>query len=263
MEVGFDILSSLGVGRIEPAFIKGYVEFDESDFLPPAATRLASSIRARGLEVQALSAHMDLSTAGADDALARRIDCAATLGARVLITNAGPGAHRSNIMRCLERAVPRLEAAGICLALENPGHGSGDLIGTAKQAVELIDAIGSGHVRLNVDVGNFATYLGGIDPMPSIEEAVSRAVHVHLKDYTCAGEDWRFSALGDGELDFQRILAVTGSLPVGIELPLRLIRPDRGDPIRSEIRPLDDIRAALVRSLAVVHGHATASDPAP
>lgn len=252
LNVGLDTLADMGVRWVEPAFIRGYVDFTEADFETPAAKRLARAISERGLCASALSAHMNLADDGAVEALRRRISCASTLGAPFLITNAGPKAGEARIKACIEAVIPALEDAGITLALENPGHGSGDLAGTASDACALVDDLGADRVGLNVDVGNFATYLGGVDPMPEIRQAMPRAVHVHLKDYRADGSNWIFTALGEGSLNFPAILEATGGVPRAIELPLRLRRPGRKDPVREEMLSLGSIRESLRRSIAEV-----------
>lgn len=253
MEVALDEIAALGAARVEPAFIKGYVAFAEADFEERPAARLARSVAERDLSVQGVSAHMDLSAEGAEPMLARRIAFAAALGASFLITNAGPAAGRSAILRQIEEALPRLQETGVTLALENPGHGSGDLIGRGEEGATLIRELGSERVRLNLDLGNLLTYAGAVEPGLSV--ALPFAAHAHLKDIAEEGLDWRFVALGDGRVDWSgaagAIQRLAAGLPVAIELPLRLRRPRQGDPVRAEDPvPLPVIREALRRSLA-------------
>lgn len=253
MEVAFAELASLGVTRVEPAFIRGYTDFGEDSFGEAGAARLAAALRAEGLEVQGVSAHMDLSGPDAGAMLARRIAFAGRVGARVLITNAGPSARRDAILRRLEEALPALEAGGVTLALENPGHGTGDLIGRGEKGAALVRALEAPRVRLNVDVGNLLTYAGSVEP--GLSSALPLAAHAHLKDIAEEGPDWRFVPLGDGLVDW---VAVAGALrrlspglPVAVELPLRLSRPGRADPVRAAgPRPLPVLRDAIRRSLS-------------
>lgn len=252
LEAGLDLLARLGVLAVEPAFIQGYVDFDETAFAPLATASISDKIRARGLSVQALSAHMDLSQPDAVPMLARRIDCAARLGAPVLITNAGPEAEWPRILEVLRAAAPRAADAGVIIALENPGHGQGDLIGTGVKGATRIQMVDHPAVRLNIDVGNYATYGGGIDPLADINTALAYAAHVHLKDYAVSGQDWIFTALGQGDIDFDRLPPKLCHLPIGIELPLRLRRPNRGDPRRGAPLSMAAIEDAIRKSLLVV-----------
>jgi sugar phosphate isomerase/epimerase len=251
-EAALDALASLGVRRVEPAFIKGYVAFGEDAFAAAPAARLSRLMAERGLGVQGVSAHMDLSGPEAGAMLARRIDFAATLGASVLVTNAGPAAGRDAILARIEEALPRLEEAGLVLALENPGHGAGDLIGRGQDGAALVRDLGAPKVRLNLDVGNLLTYAGQVGP--GLSAALPFAAHAHLKDVAEDGPDWRFVPLGDGLVDWGEAKAAMArlapGLPVALELPLRLRRPRRGDPVRGDKPvPLSTIVEALRRSL--------------
>jgi sugar phosphate isomerase/epimerase len=251
-EAALDALVALGVWRVEPAFIKGYVDFTEDDFSEAAAARLSAMLAKRGLGVQGVSAHMELSSDEAEAMLARRIDFCAALGSRILITNAGPARGCQVILRRLDAVLPRLEEAGVVLALENPGHGTGDLIGRGEEGAGLIETLGSPWIRLNLDIGNLVTYAGGMEP--GLSAALPFAAHAHLKDVADDGPHWRFCPLGEGLLDWPRaaqaIRSLAPDLPVAIELPLRLRRPNRADPVRAaDPLPLPVITEAVRRSL--------------
>jgi sugar phosphate isomerase/epimerase len=252
LEVALDELAALGVTAVEPAFIRGYTSFDEGAFSEAGARTLAGALAGRGLAVQGVSAHLDLSLPGAGAMLRRRIGFAEALGAPVLITNAGPEGARAAILARLDEALPGLEAAGVTLALENPGHGTGDLIGRGEAGAALMSALGSPRIRLNLDVGNLLTSAGSVEP--GLSAALPFATHAHLKDVAADGPDWRFVALGDGLVDWRAARAAMArlapGLAVAVELPLRLRRPGRGDPARAaEPLPLPAIREALGRSL--------------
>ena len=253
LDVAFDELAKMDVVQVEPAFIRGYTDFDEATFTEAAARRLGHALADRGLCVQGVSAHMDLAAQEADAMLARRIEFAQALGARILITNAGPASGRSAILQRIEAAIPALQAADITLALENPGHGRGDLIGRGDEGAALVALLDVRCVRLNVDVGNLLTYAGSVEP--GLSAALPFAAHAHLKEVADDGPDWRFAPLGDGLLNWGAVAGtirhLAPGLPVALELPLRLRRPSRGDPVRSEAPiPLPVIRDALQRSLA-------------
>lgn len=253
----FERLAGLGLREIEVAFIRGYTDFDEDDLSEAEARRLRRDAAALALGVRAVSAHMDLGADGAGDMLARRIAFAAESGAALLVTNAGPATSRPAILRRLEEALPRLEAAGIILALENPGHGTGDLIGRGEDGAALMAALDHPRLGLNVDVGNLVTYAGALEP--GLSAALPWAVQVHLKDVAEDGPDWRFVPLGEGMVDWRATAAAMArdapGLPVTIELPLRLHRPGRASPVRAAAPvPLDRIAEALRRSLDAWEG---------
>jgi sugar phosphate isomerase/epimerase len=253
-EAALDEAAALGLSHVEPAFIRGYVDFDEDAFGDAGAARWRRMLGDRGLAARAASAHMDLSGPDAGAGLARRVGFAAGIGAGVVIVNAGPAAQRDAILRTVEGALPRLEDAGVTLALENPGHGSGDLIGRGEDGAALVTALGHPRVKLNLDVGNLLTYAAGVEP--GLSAALPHAVHAHLKDVADDGAGgWRFCALGEGLVDWGAAARAMGRLapgpPVALELPLRLSRPMRRDPRRDAAPlPLPANRAAVARSLA-------------
>lgn len=255
VERGFAEIADAGVRFVEPAFIKGYVDFDEETFTERSAAAYASAITAAGLSSFAVSAHHDMGAPGAADATIGRLRFAAGVGARILITNSTRAADVDAFRRNLDEVLPVAEETGVVIALENPGHGSGDLIGSAADGVRLLLSIASPHVRLNYDFGNVLTYSGErIRPETDCEAALSFMAHAHLKDVLSLANAWQFTAIGDGSIDYAAIWSLLAKrapdLPVGLELPLRLTRPERAPPRRAvEPLPLAVLRNALKRSL--------------
>lgn len=256
MELAIEEIAAAGASHIEPAFIRGYVDFDEGMFTDTKGSKLRQTAGSAGLGINAVSAHLDLSGPDAVDSLLRRVAFAAGLGASFLITNAGPMTNRASIRRTIDAVLPGLEQANIVLALENPGHGKGDLLGDARSGASFVREIGSRHVCLNHDAGNVFTYSDeATQPAEDIATALQAVGHAHLKDIVSAGSGWAFCAVGDGSIDYEPYWAMLPpTLPVSIELPLRLERPQRRDPQRRN-EPVDMaiIRRALQRSLHFVN----------
>jgi sugar phosphate isomerase/epimerase len=265
MELAIEEIAAAGGGHVEPAFIRGYVDFDESMFADSKASKLRQTADNAGLGINTVSGHLDLSGPDALDALSRRLTFAAGLGAKFLITNAGPMTNRADIRGTIDAVLPRLEQAGIVLALENPGQGKGDLLGNARSGASFIREIGSRHVCLNHDAGNVFTYSEeATQPAQDIATALDALGHAHLKDVISTDAGWGFCAVGDGSIDYEAYWAVLPpTLPVSIELPLRLERPQRRDPQRRNT-PVDiaTIRRALQRSLHFVNVLETAKSSA-
>lgn len=291
MEVAIAELAGLGVRRVEPAFIAGYVDFTENDFSARSAAALRNVMDARGVSAPGVSAHIDLGAPDAAEKLARRIGFAAGIGASILITNMTTRDREDIALGVIAGALPALEDAGLVLALENPGHGTDAAIAGAADFARLIGRIDAPHVRGNYDLGNVFTYSGGAltpgddlecfqakrasvrrpearrneDPEPRPEpigtkrasaEALPHLASLHAKDVRAEGPHWRFVAIGDGDLGYaglrRRLDRLAPDLPLALELPLRLLRPDRGDPVRApEPVSLETIAEAVRRSLAV------------
>lgn len=252
MEAALDGAAAAGLRLVEPAFIRGYVTFDESMFSDAPARGLRRAMETRSLGAVAVSAHLDLTAPGAVDALRRRIGFVAGVGARILVTNAGPATGEAALRHTLEAALPEAEAVGIVVALENPGHGCGDLIPEAGAGAALLDRIGAGPevLGLNLDLGNVMTYSDGAVPLRGQIAAAGRhLVHIHLKDVAEKHGGWVFVPVGQGAVGYGDLLAeVPPGLPVALEMPLRLRRPGKADPERSETPASAQEIAASVRS---------------
>jgi len=256
MELAVEEIARAGAMHVEPAFIRGYVDFDEDIFTSENASKLRATTETAGLGIKAVSAHLDLSGRDAVDALSRRVAFAASLGASFLITNAGPMRNRADLRRTIDAVLPRLEQADIVLALENPGHGKDDLLGSARSGAGFVREMGSRNVCLNHDAGNVFTYSReATQPAEDVAAAIDAVGHAHLKDIVSSDAGWVFCALGEGAVDYLkywRLLPPT--LPVSIEMPLRLERPLRLDPQRRNT-PVDipTLRVSLQRSLQFVN----------
>lgn len=266
LPVALDEIAAAGGHLVEIAYIKGYVAFDETAFAPANAFAVACALSKSGLSSVAVSAHVNAGLPEAVDQLKRRMDFACRIGASIVITNAGPTSLRDSLRHNLDRLIPEAAAQNVVIAFENPGHGSGDLLGTAADAVDLVQSVGSPWVRANYDIGNVLTYSREqVRPEDDFEVVLPYVAHLHLKDVLSTPDGWAFTSIGDGSIDYRRILKGLTQLgctaPIGIELPLRLKRPGRQDPFRNaDPLPLTEIRTAVMRSLDFVASQLSASE---
>ncbi len=97
----------------------------------------------------------------------------------------------------IARAMPELEACGVTLAVEPLGPEEGDFITTADAAHQLIQAVGSPHCRLHLDVKAMSTES---TPIPDIiRRHAAELAHFHANDPNRRGP-------GMGDVDFMPIL---------------------------------------------------------
>ncbi len=141
------------------------------------------------------------------------------------------------------------------LALENPGHGANALLPEGKRGSAFVASLADPHIRMNYDIGNAETYGARVaSAADDLALALPVVAHLHLKDMQQVGSDWHFCALGQGDVGYGRTLALNklpSGLPIGIEHPIRLWRPNRGDPQRSiEVPDEVTVIAAVRRALA-------------
>src|SRR5918992_1693780 len=168
-------------------------------------------VRARldrfGLEALSISGHSDLTTReGLEHGLAV-VSWAERFGLPVVNTAiGGPGHIEESEERFLRNIGPladAAQAAGIVVALEIHG----DLMASGEHSRPLLDRIGHRAVKVNYDPANVEYYSGlrAEDDLPSIAD---RVAHVHLKDMRGGMGEWDFPALGEGHVDFGRVIEI-------------------------------------------------------
>lgn len=250
-EEGLDLLAEAGARSVEPAFIQGYMPFDEASFGERRGHGVARLLALSGLSIRAVSAHIDLGQPDSAEKLRRRVEFAAAAGARILISNASTQDRADQLRRVIEAVLPDLQRCGITLALENPGHGAAALLPDGARGAEVIMAFGMPEVRMNYDVGNAATY--GARKGSAYDDllaALPVTAHMHLKDIRDAEGDWWFCPVGDGEIGYGTeidLAKLPAHVPLSLEHPIRLWRPGRGDPTRSDEVPSGQAVVSAVR----------------
>lgn len=249
---GLELLAKVGVQVVEPAFIQGYMSFDEETFTERGGLALGRQVKDAGLAIRAMSVHMDLGHTDSAYKLLRRMDFAAAAGAGIIITNATTTDRVTEFRETIAAVETEIAARNLILALENPGHGRDALLPDGKRGAEVIRAIGNPRIRMNYDIGNAESYgarqgSAGDD----LKAALPVAAHLHLKDLALVGDDWQFCPLGTGDIGYGRSLplgSLPAGLPLGIEHPIRLWRPLRGDPVRRAKAPDEATVIAAVTS---------------
>jgi sugar phosphate isomerase/epimerase len=255
-------IRELGVDRVELAFIKGYSgTFDESVFDEANARRIRELLTEAGLSSLALSAQMDLTEDGAVHNFTRRLHFAQVVGARIVITNAGPPARRLIFDANLRELADVAQSLGMIIALENPGDGRASIVNDGASGAAVIEQIGSPAVRLNYDFGNVISHFAGqVRPEEDYKAALPYAAYLHIKDVQ-TGDDperrWFFPAVGAGEIDYAAILADLAihapDLPISIEIPTRVSRAADASPrIAAQLRPLTEVDEMMRTSVKYV-----------
>ena len=257
-----DELAALGVPMVEVAFIRGYIgSFAEDDLSAGTAAGIVEAMRGAGVHCRALSGHIDLGEAGAADAILRRLDFAAALGARYVVTNASTRRTEAAFWRTIEPAAAAAAERDLVIALENPSAGSDSILETGRDGAAIVERLNTPTVRLNFDCGNTLIYFGEtVDPRADIEPALPHLGHLHLKDVRSGDDDWIFTAIGDGTAGYDDILptlsASAPEVPISLEIPLRLKWPGKRAPRRGDdAEPIDLIRTTLKRSLDFLDRH--------
>ncbi|WP_010282941.1 sugar phosphate isomerase/epimerase family protein [Bacillus timonensis] len=120
---------------------------------------------------------------------------------------------KSLIIECLKECASYAEEQGIILAIENHGY----FAGRSEQVIELIEAVGSTHVKSTLDTGNFL--LVDEDPSHAVTALKKYVAHVHFKDFVNVGKEYEghaFSSLsgdkflgtvaGEGKVNLHHVM---------------------------------------------------------
>ena len=254
MATMLESLARCGITHVEPAYIVGYTEpFDETAFTDAAAATWASALAASGLSCFALSAHIDLGTEDVTSVFLRRMDFARAIGASVINTNASLRSRATQFQKNIEALARHGQDIGLQIGLENPGNGEDNLFNVAADGHDLMMRLALPGIGLNFDPANLASHRPDADVTANSLASLPDCLHFHLKDVRRSADGWRFTPLGQGDLDLPTILAALATyatLPVSVELPLRLRRGPDAQPIRApHPLPIAEIEAAIRESL--------------
>src|SRR2546421_171995 len=231
-------IAGAGFVHVELSAVPGWTEHVSLDDDPAAVRR---RLEGHGLTAVSLSGHSDLTTPEGLEHGLKAVRWAADYG--VPIMNTAVGGHQSAdenesaFLANIGELADAAEAAGIVVALEIHG----DSMASSKETLPLLEKIGRDSVKVNYDTANVEYYSGdlAVDDLPKITRELA---HVHLKDTTGGKGNWNFPGVGDGHVDFGRVLSILRG--AGYSGPYSVEIEFEGEPWPS----LDDVNAAMRRS---------------
>jgi sugar phosphate isomerase/epimerase len=144
--------------------------------------------------------------------LRRNMENVAQLGARVGFFGAqffGRVKREGRIHFCVEmlRAIaPTAAELGLRITQENYDYF------TSADLIRICQAVGQPYVGVHSDTGNWLIL--GEDPVAATEAVLPYTLHAHVRDYVDENETYNGVALGDGLVDFERVLPLLARAPV-------------------------------------------------
>lgn len=252
-------IAGLGVDLVEIAFIEGYTDpFTEDYFNAENADMLNGLLNRNKLKCLTFSSHIDLGKQDAVSIFIRRMRFAKRLGSSYIVSNAGNTPQKDRFMQNIRELGELAAEMGLIIVLENPGVGIPNVLDTAQQSVEVIEAIGLDTVKLNYDFGNVLSHcFEKVRPEKDYKFALDVTGHFHIKDVASDENGWYFTEIGKGAIDYVTVLKELAVLPepvpVSIEVPLRVTRAPDALPRRAPAPiALETIREVLTGSLKFV-----------
>jgi L-ribulose-5-phosphate 3-epimerase len=231
-------IAGAGFKGVELSAVPGWTEHVDLD-ADPASVR--EKLAGHGLEAVSLSGHSDLTTRDGLDHGLKAVDWAGRYGLKVV--NTAVGGHQSAdenesaFLQNIGELADAADAAGVVVALEIHG----DIMASSDVTLPLVEKIGRDSVKVNYDTANVEFYSGDLatDDLPKI---TGELAHVHLKDTTGGKGNWNFPAIGDGHVDFARVVQILRD--AGYSGPYSVEIEFQGEPWPS----LDEVNAAMRRS---------------
>jgi len=176
-----------------------------------------------------LSTTFDATVGTGEHQLTEMIEAATIIGSPIVRCFVGMQHDRALVpvdqlieetIRTLGQVASRAEAANVAIAVEN--HGGVDLLATELR--DVIEAVGSSHVRVCLDTGN--PVYAAEDAVYATEILAPYTVSTHLRDtlawLTPSGAMVQWAPVGRGNVDFRRIVdilqATNPSIPIDLEV---------------------------------------------
>jgi sugar phosphate isomerase/epimerase len=243
LDEALDGIAAAGFRCVELTAVPGWTEHVTLNGTSELRRRLDDS----GLEPVLLSAHSDLTTREGVEHGVAAVRWAADFG--IPVVNTAIGGHASQeeneeaFLANIDELADAAEAAGVVVALEIHG----DIMASGALTKPLIERIGRESIKVNYDTANVEFYgdAKAVDDLPAIAPYLAS---VHLKDTVGGKGVWNFPALGEGSVDFARVLAVLDE--AGYSGPLSVELEFRGEPWPA----LDEVNRSMHASYQLLRG---------
>jgi L-ribulose-5-phosphate 3-epimerase len=237
-------IAEAGYRYVELSAVPGWTEHVDVR-ADPAETR--ARLDAHRLTAVSISGHSDLTTRDGLEHGLSVVRWAERYGLPIVNTAIGGHAHvdesEDAFMANIGTLADAAAAAGLVVALEIHG----DLMATGAASIALLDRIGHPAVKINYDTANVEHY-GGVRAEDDLPAVADRVANVHLKDSRGGKGEWDFPAIGEGHVDFARVLAILHD--AGYDGPYAVEVEFSGEPWP----PLDEVTAAMTASREALAG---------
>lgn len=252
MDVAFSTIKQLGYDYVELAYNQGYVgDLDDNLFGSENAARVRALLEQHQLKTLALGCTFNLARPEAVGWLETRIGFARQIGVHLLNACTAKRSDYAALVANLKRVAPALEAANCTLLVENGGDHNYDAFALAEEGAQLLRDVCSPAIAINGDAGNTVSLRPEADAIGEVLQMVPQMRHCHIKDVVQRGGEYFFPPIGQGKLDYTRLLPelIARDIPCTLEIPLRMHRLPDSMPVRSNTpAKLEDIVSVLAAS---------------
>ncbi|OGV40702.1 MAG: hypothetical protein A2X48_22560 [Lentisphaerae bacterium GWF2_49_21] len=204
----------MGIRRLEAQLHSAVPLHFDAKLLSPDTDRILSLANSKGVSFVSLATANDFTLEQdkleAEMAYVREaIRFAARINVSILRIFSGFEPRNKVCGKTFDRMVAALaKSAGyasehnVRLALEN--HGG--IASTAEDMLKILSAVNSPNLFLNFDPANFVAE--GVDCIRAFELLKDRIIYVHLKDVRTSNGHKEFCAVGEGMIDWRKLLSL-------------------------------------------------------
>jgi len=207
LDQALDGISKAGFRYVELSAVRGWTEHVPLEATDHQIAAILAQLGARGLRASALSGHSDLTTPEGLVDGKKAVDLCPPLGVNLMVTavggHAGKEENKSAFLHHIFDMADYAARRNVFLALEVHG----DIMASGAISIPLMQEINRANVRIAYDTANCVFY-GGVQAVDDIRAVVPYLSHIHLKDTRGGKGVWDFPAVGEGKVDFARILNI-------------------------------------------------------
>ncbi|MCO6452191.1 MAG: sugar phosphate isomerase/epimerase [Caldilineales bacterium] len=240
-------IAKAGFKYVELSAVKGWTEHVPLDATDANIAEIQAKLKHWGLQISSLSGHSDLTTAAGVVDGKKAVDLCQKLGVTIMCTAIGghysENEDKSAFMGHIHDLADYAAARDVMLALEIHG----DIMASAALSVPLIQEIDRPNVLINYDTANCIFY-GNVQAVDDIAKAAPYLAHVHLKDKAGEVREWNFPGVGEGYVNFAKVLSILDD--VGFSGPLSVEIEFQGEPWP----PLAEVDRAMKVSYETLSG---------
>lgn len=212
-----------GFTNIELAAVKDHTAHVLPDMSRERLNQIKTLLQDYGMKCIGIGAHSNVMREEGVANLLKSINLAVEFDCRYIVTATGDAHGDKDVIedeevlaKNLAPIIEKCKELNKTLVLETHGNNYPTGVSLKKLAKLLGD-----QVKINYDTANVIFY-GNILPYEDLKASVDYVEFIHLKDKLGLYNEWNFPAIGDGDLDFERIFATLREAdyngPISVEI---------------------------------------------
>ena len=207
LEDALDGIAAAGYRYVELASIPGFVEHVPLEADAAELNAVHRMLDDADLIPISFSGHSDLTTRKGIQEGQCALNICKHLGIGILNTSVGGSFNEDEdeeaFMANIHDFADLAAAHGVLIGIEI--HGT--LTGTGQKTLALVEKVNHANVGINYDTAN-SIFFSDVKPEDDLPAALPRVIHCHLKDTVGGHREWNFPAIGEGHVDFNKVLSI-------------------------------------------------------